>query len=132
MKMRTDEFIAKTQYNDWLGSAAMDCADINGIYSKFEHLIGDERILGVQFYMISDPDPRKPLFIELSVLTGHVEVNEFNRRISKEFPRLKKYSIDIEMDEFARLFKRISIKCSRGNILEKRKVKIIEDKTDLE
>lgn len=132
MKMKTEEFIASTQYNEWIGSTAMDCADINGIYSKFEHLIGDERILGVEFHMISDPDPRKALFIELSVLTGHVEVNEFNRRINKEFPRLKKYSIDIEIDEFARLFKRISIKCSKSNILEKRKIKIIEEKTDLE
>lgn len=132
MKTKTEKFVASTQYSDWIGSAALDNADIKGIYSKFEHLINDEKILGIEFYMISDPDPKRPLFIDLSVLTGHIEKDKFNRRISKEFPRLKKYSMEIEIDEFARLFKRVSIKCSSKDILGKGKIKIIEEITDSE
>jgi len=127
MKHRTETFKASTQYNDWIGSAALDDADIKEIYSKFEEQIKDERILGIEFYMISDPDPEKDLFINLSILVGHIERNEFNVRTSKEFPRLKRYTTDIGLDEFARLFKRISIKCSNKNILGQSKIKITHE-----
>lgn len=127
MKNKTEQFKASTQYNDWTGSAALDDADIKGIYSKFENQIKDERILGVEFYMISDPDLNKELFINLSILVGHIEKNEFNIRTSKEFPRLKRYTTDIGLDEFARLFKRISIKFSDKNTLGQSKIKITDE-----
>lgn len=127
MKNKTEKFEASTQYNDWFGSVALDDADIKGIYSKFEKHIKDERILGVEFHMISDPDPNKDLFINLSILVGHIEKNEFNKRKSKEFPRLERYTTDIELDEFARLFKRVSLKFSNKNTLGQSKIKITNE-----
>lgn len=124
MNTEIKTFQASTQYNDWIGTSALDSADIKGISNKFKDLIGNEHIVGVKVYMRTDTDPKKPIVATVKVYTGQVELDEFGNTRDGAIPELKEYEKDMPIEEFARLFKRIELKFSTKNILKTGEIKV--------
>lgn len=124
MKTQTEKFEASTQYNDWLGTIALDNTDIKGIYTEFEDVINDEHIYGVDAYLLTDRSHGQNMEVSVTVYTGEIELDESGNKLSKKFPILKKYRKEMPIEEFAKLFKRIELKFSSKNILGNGKIKI--------
>lgn len=124
MKTQTEKFEANTQYNDWLGTIALDNTDIKGIYTEFEDVINDEHIYGVDAYLLTDRSHGQNMEVSVTVYTGEIELDESGNKLSKKFPILKEYRKEMPIEEFAKLFKRIELKFSSKNILGNGKIKI--------
>lgn len=126
LKTRTEKFEANVQYNDWIGTTALDDADMSGIRQMFKGIVNGEHLLGVDAYCTPSMDPKRPIEVYVTVYTGLVELDKFGDRASKAYPIVKEYKKEMSLEEFSRLFKRIRLTFSAKNILETGKVKVQE------
>lgn len=105
--MQKESLHASVQYNDWLGTVALDDAHTS-IQSHFNNKINSENILGINAYIQSDLDPNE---IRLTIYTGLVNRElKTGKRTDRKHPKVKAYKTTLTTQEFFRLFKRIDIK----------------------
>jgi len=124
--MSSDIFKASVQYNDLLGSAAADRADMEdaGHWLQSQGLIKDgEFLVGIQVYvssaLITEGD-------EITLMTSFILVgaDNFDSAVKSmknvAVVRARKVSHDFSSTEFFSLFKRFNVTLSSGGELEGR------------
>lgn len=123
--MKKESLIASVQYNDWLGTIALDDAH-RSIQSHFNKKINNENILGIKAYIDSGLDANE---IRLTIYTGLVSRDkETGKRTDRRHPKVKAYKTTLTTEEFFRLFKRVDIKVFEDIEARKdTKVTIIEE-----
>lgn len=116
-------FKASVQYNDLIGSAAADEADLSNVSKWLKeqgHIISDEYVLGISMQLSNshgnDNDPVSVKFI-ISGLNGYSNIPDMIEAIKHDL-KVKEVSVDMNVSDFFRLFKRFEVTLSNKGLLE--------------
>ena len=112
--MSLESLNASTQYNDWQGEIALDDMDFNGIRNYLnEKLQNKDVIIGIDTYFHGNH------------LDKNITVKTYitNEELEEKYKVIK---FDIGLEEFFRLFKRVSLTASRKNQLKGKTIEVIE------
>lgn len=97
---------ATTQYNEWLGTIALDNTNKQNLQDFFNKKINHEKIIGIEIEMNSTEGIEvKTAGLYLKIYT---EIDNKNKR-DKEQPSVKLYKTLLGIEDFFKLFKRINI-----------------------
>ena len=120
-------FSAGVQYDDYKGSVACDDTDLSTLKGELRKIFGLEKtakIIGIK--VVANYEGRTSDIDNLSVIILAPEDNNFDEKINNNVEiNVKKYSQEISIKDFFKLFKRFQITLSSKGEFENAKYNVI-------